>query len=207
MIVVIDYGAGNTKSVMRALEKNGIQALLSSDKSAIESADGLILPGVGAFPLAMEELEKRQLIDVIKQEMAKGKPLLGICLGMQLLVDGSDEHRYTKGFGFIPGECHLLPASHAFPVPHMGWNELDIKHAKPLTQGLENDYVYFVHSYAVEVDPQYIEASCEYMQEIPAVISYKNVYGAQFHPEKSGEVGHKLLRNFKEIVYEYTTSN
>lgn len=207
MIVVIDYGAGNTKSVMRALEKNAIQALLSSDKSAIESADGLILPGVGAFPLAMEELEKRQLIDVIKQEVEQGKPLLGICLGMQLLVDGSDEHRYTKGFGFIPGECKKLPSSHTFPVPHMGWNELDVKQDKPLTQGLENDYVYFVHSYAVEVAPQYIEASCEYMQEIPAVISYKNVYGAQFHPEKSGEVGHKLLRNFKEIVYEHTTSN
>ncbi|MGX6970999.1 imidazole glycerol phosphate synthase subunit HisH [Vagococcus bubulae] len=207
MIVVIDYGAGNTKSVIRALEKNDIQAVLSSDKRDIESANGLILPGVGAFPLAMEELEKRQLIDVIKQEVAKGKPLLGICLGMQLLVDGSDEHRYTKGFGFIPGECKQLPASHTFPVPHMGWNQLDIKQNTPLTRGIANEYVYFVHSYAVDVAPIYIEASCQYSQEIPAVISYKNVYGTQFHPEKSGEVGHKLLRNFKEIVYEYTTSN
>ena len=207
MIVVIDYGAGNTKSVMRALDKNSIDAILSSDKKEIASADGLILPGVGAFPHAMEELEKRDLIDVIRNEVTEGKPLLGICLGMQLLVDSSDEHRHTKGFGFIPGECKKLPATHKYPVPHMGWNELNVKQNKRLTQGINHKYVYFVHSYAVDVASPYVEASCEYMQDIPAVISYKNVYGTQFHPEKSGEIGHKLLRNFKEIVYEYTSGN
>jgi len=207
MIAVIDYGAGNTKSVMRALEKNGIEAVLSQNREVISSADGLILPGVGAFPLAMEELEKRGLIQVIKEAVGKGTPLLGICLGMQLLVQSSDEHRYTKGFGFIPGGCKKIEASQNYPVPHMGWNELKLTQDNDLTVGLADEYVYFVHSYAVDVPSEFILATCEYQSDIPAIIADKNVYGTQFHPEKSGDIGHRLLRNFKEIVYENSTSN
>lgn len=207
MIIVIDYDAGNTRNVMRALTKIGLESKLSSDISEIKAADGLILPGVGAFPLAMQELEKRGLVEVIKNAVAKGKPLLGVCLGMQLLLEGSEEHHYTKGFGFIPGDCKLIPKKAGMPVPHMGWNQLKIVRENALTKGIADEYVYFVHSYYTDVPQEFINAKSEYSISIPAMISSDNVFGAQFHPEKSGEVGQAILLNFKEYVYANSTRN
>ncbi|MBS7577246.1 MULTISPECIES: imidazole glycerol phosphate synthase subunit HisH [unclassified Enterococcus] len=207
MIIVIDYDAGNTRNVMRALTKIGLESKLSSDAAEIRAADGLILPGVGAFPLAMQALEKRGLVEVIKAAVAKGKPLLGVCLGMQLLLESSEEHHYTKGFGFIPGSCKLIPSQSGFPVPHMGWNQLKVQQENALTKGINGEYVYFVHSYYTDVPNAYLDAVSQYSMTVPAIISNGNVFGAQFHPEKSGETGQEILLNFKEYVYANSTRN
>ena len=135
-IAVIDYDAGNTANVLRALNKIGVDAVLTADQAVIQSADGLILPGVGAFPTAMAELEKRDLIATIKSAVATGTPLLGICLGMQLLLDASEEHVLTDGLGLIPGICRAIPAGDNLKVPHMGWNQLDVVKPTALTANL-----------------------------------------------------------------------
>ena len=184
MIIVIDYDAGNTANVLRALKKIGVQAELSSDPTKILAARGLILPGVGAYPAAMAELTKRGLVPVIKEAVAKGAPLLGICLGMQVLTEVGLEHQETKGLGFIPGVCREIKATKNMPVPHMGWNNLTVKHESPLTDGLEGQSVYFVHSYFTDVPKEYIDVTANYGIDVPAMIHKDNVYGAQFHPEK-----------------------
>ncbi|MGV3050470.1 imidazole glycerol phosphate synthase subunit HisH [Streptococcus hyovaginalis] len=199
MIRVIDYDAGNTANVLRALEKIGVAAELTADPEKILSATGLILPGVGAFPSAMAELEKRQLLPAIQTAVAAGKPFLGICLGMQLLLDQGLEHQPTKGLGLIPGVCRPIPAKDGYPVPHMGWNQLEVKQKNPLTDGLDDQSVYFVHSYFTAVEPEYIDATADYSREIPAMISKGNVLGAQFHPEKSGQVGLGILTKFAAL--------
>lgn len=196
MIIVIDYDAGNTANVLRALKKIGVQAELSSDPTKILAARGLILPGVGAYPAAMAELTKRGLVPVIKEAVAKGAPLLGICLGMQVLTEVSLEHQETKGLGFIPGVCREIKATKNMPVPHMGWNNLTVKHESPLTDGLEGQSVYFVHSYFTDVPKEYIDVTANYGIDVPAMIHKDNVYGAQFHPEKSGDVGLGILKKF-----------
>ncbi|WFM82268.1 imidazole glycerol phosphate synthase subunit HisH [Streptococcus ruminicola] len=196
MIIVIDYDAGNTANVLRALKKIGVQAELSSDPTKILAARGLILPGVGAYPAAMAELTKRGLVPVIKEAVAKGAPLLGICLGMQVLTEVGLEHQETKGLGFIPGVCREIKASKNMPVPHMGWNNLTVKHESPLTDGLEGQSVYFVHSYFTDVPKEYIDVTANYGIDVPAMIHKDNVYGAQFHPEKSGDVGLGILKKF-----------
>lgn len=196
MIIVIDYDAGNTANVLRALKKIGVQAELSSDPTKILAARGLILPGVGAYPAAMAELTKRGLVPVIKEAVAKGAPLLGICLGMQVLTEVGLEHQETKGFGFIPGVCREIKATKNMPVPHMGWNNLTVKHESPLTDGLEGKSVYFVHSYFTDVPKEYIDVTANYGIDVPAMIHKDNVYGAQFHPEKSGDVGLGILKKF-----------
>jgi len=196
MIIVIDYDAGNTANVLRALEKIGVTAELSADKEKILDADGLILPGVGAYPTAMAELERRGLVAVIKEAVAQGVPLLGICLGMQILTEKGLEHEETDGLGFIPGVCRAIPASKEQPVPHMGWNDLAVKQASPLTDGLDGQAVYFVHSYFTDVPSQYIDVTADYSIEVPAMIHKDNVYGAQFHPEKSGDIGLGILEKF-----------
>lgn len=196
MIIVIDYDAGNTANVLRALKKIGVQAELSSDPTKILAARGLILPGVGAYPAAMAELTKRGLIPVIKEAVAKGAPLLGICLGMQVLTEVGLEHQETKGLGFIPGVCREIKATKNMPVPHMGWNNLTVKHESPLTDGLEGKSVYFVHSYFTDVPKEYIDVTANYGIDVPAMIHKDNVYGAQFHPEKSGDVGLGILKKF-----------
>src|SRR5574337_288618 len=145
-IAVIDYDAGNTANVLRALEKLGVTAVLTADQNVIKAADGIILPGVGAFPTAMAELEKRDLITSLKTAVASGIPLLGICLGMQLLLDASEEHRFTEGLGLIPGTCRAIPTRKGLKVPHMGWNNLSVHRDTMLTKGLQGNYVYFVHS-------------------------------------------------------------
>lgn len=199
MIVVIDYDAGNTANVLRALDKVGVEAVLSSDPQVIREATGLILPGVGAYPSAMQELHQRGLVDVIKETVATGTPLLGICLGMQVLTEVGLEHEETEGLGFIPGACRPIPYQDGFPVPHMGWNNLRVKQETPLTPNLEDASVYFVHSYYTDVPEEYIDVTAEYSMEVPAMIHKDNVYGAQFHPEKSGEVGLGILKHFVEI--------
>ena len=196
MIIVIDYDAGNTANVLRALKKIGVQAELSSDPTKILAARGLILPGVGAYPAAMAELTKRGLVPVIKEAVAKGAPLLGICLGMQVLTEVGLEHQETKGLGFIPGVCREIKATKNMPVPHMGWNNLTVKHESPLTDGLEAKSVYFVHSYFTDVPKEYIDVTANYGIDVPAMIHKDNVYGAQFHPEKSGDVGLGILKKF-----------
>lgn len=196
MIIVIDYDAGNTANVLRALKKIGVQAELSSDPTKILAARGLILPGVGAYPAAMAELTKRGLVPVIKEAVAKGAPLLGICLGMQVLTEVGLEHQETKGLGFIPGVCREIKATKNMPVPHMGWNNLTVKHESPLTDGLEGQFVYFVHSYFTDVPKEYIDVTANYGIDVPAMIHKDNVYGAQFHPEKSGDVGLGILKKF-----------
>ncbi|MCO4625894.1 glutamine amido transferase [Streptococcus infantarius subsp. infantarius] len=196
MIIVIDYDAGNTANVLRALKKIGVQAELSSDPTKILAARGLILPGVGAYPAAMAELTKRGLVPVIKEAVAKGAPLLGICLGMQVLTEVGLEHQETKGLGFIPGVCREIKATKNMPVPHMGWNNLTVKYESPLTDGLEGQSVYFVHSYFTDVPKEYIDVTANYGIDVPAMIHKDNVYGAQFHPEKSGDVGLGILKKF-----------
>lgn len=196
MIIVIDYDAGNTANVLRALKKIGVQAELSSDPTKILAARGLILPGVGAYPAAMAELTKRGLVPVIKEAVAKGAPLLGICLGMQVLTEVGLEHQETKGLGFIPGVCREIKATKNMPVPHMGWNNLTVKHETPLTEELEGQSVYFVHSYFTDVPKEYIDVTADYGIDVPAMIHKDNVYGAQFHPEKSGDVGLGILKKF-----------
>lgn len=196
MIIVIDYDAGNTANVLRALKKIGVQAELSSDPTKILAARGLILPGVGAYPAAMAELTKRGLVPVIKEAVAKRAPLLGICLGMQVLTEVGLEHQETKGLGFIPGVCREIKATKNMPVPHMGWNNLTVKHESPLTDGLEGQSVYFVHSYFTDVPKEYIDVTANYGIDVPAMIHKDNVYGAQFHPEKSGDVGLGILKKF-----------
>ena len=196
MIIVIDYDAGNTANVLRALKKIGVQAELSSDPTKILAARGLILPGVGAYPAAMAELTKRGLVPVIKEAVAKGAPLLGICLGMQVLTEVGLEHQETRGLGFIPGVCREIKATKNMPVPHMGWNNLTVKHETPLTEELEGQSVYFVHSYFTDVPKEYIDVTANYGIDVPAMIHKDNVYGAQFHPEKSGDVGLGILKKF-----------
>ena len=196
MLIVIDYDAGNTANVLRALEKIGVRAELSADPEKVLSATGLILPGVGAYPAAMAELEKRGLVSAIKEAVANGIPLLGICLGMQILTEKGLEHEETMGLGFIPGVCRAIPASKDRPVPHMGWNSLQVEQETALTAGLSGQDVYFVHSYFTDVPKEYIDVTADYGLQIPAMIHKDKVFGAQFHPEKSGDVGLGILEKF-----------
>ena len=196
MLIVIDYDAGNTANVLRALEKIGVRAELSADPEKILSATGLILPGVGAYPAAMAELEKRGLVSAIKEAVANGIPLLGICLGMQILTEKGLEHEETMGLGFIPGVCRAIPASKDRPVPHMGWNSLQLEQETALTAGLSGQDVYFVHSYFTDVPKEYIDVTADYGLQIPAMIHKDQVFGVQFHPEKSGDVGLGILEKF-----------
>ncbi|MFK4567161.1 imidazole glycerol phosphate synthase subunit HisH [Enterococcus sp. UD-01] len=200
MIIIIDYDTGNTRNVQKALNYIGLDNKISADPTEIKAADGLILPGVGAFSLAMAALKERQLISVIKEAAAKGTPILGVCLGMQLLLEGSMENGFTEGLGLIEGLCEKLPEEAAFPVPHMGWNQLLITKETPLTKAVADEYVYFVHSYYADCELEAIDALAQYSIKVPAMISKGNIYGTQFHPEKSSDAGLTILKNFKEVV-------
>ncbi|MBP0970680.1 MAG: imidazole glycerol phosphate synthase subunit HisH [Oscillospiraceae bacterium] len=200
MIAVIDYGAGNLFSVCNALTYLNIAHTVTKDAEALDRADAIILPGVGAFPAAMESLRATGLVDTIKAN-AKKKPLLGICLGMQMLFDRSDENGDCDGLGLIAGEVHRIPSKNVI-IPHMGWNELVITQDSPLLKDIETPvYTYFVHSYQAFCDDQNIIAYCDYDGKIPALVTDgKFVFGAQYHPEKSGEKGLQMLRNFEELA-------
>ncbi len=197
MIAIIDYGAGNIFSVKNALDFLGIDGILTADPKEIEAADAIILPGVGAFPKAMEMLQQDGLDQVISREAHK-KPFLGICLGMQLLFEESFEFSPCKGLGLIPGTVEKMEPD-GLVIPHMGWNRLEMKQPCPILEGLSDPaYVYFVHSYMAKTSPEYPAATVTYGElEIPAMVfDGKTVYGAQFHPEKSGAIGLEILRKF-----------
>ena len=200
MIAIIDYGAGNIFSVKNALDYLGLENSLVSDAESIKSADAVILPGVGAFPAAMEKLGNSGLIDVIKEE-AKRKPFLGICLGMQMLFEKGYEFEECDGLGLISGSVRFMDEPDLI-IPHMGWNKLEKLNDCPLLNGLgDNEYVYFVHSYKAECEDENIAAYSEYGGRVPALVfDGKFVYGAQFHPEKSGDTGLKILKNFGELI-------
>ena len=197
MIAVIDYGAGNLKSVTKALSYLGFTNEIVSDPSALEQADALILPGVGAFPKCMAALEESGMTAEIKKQAEK-KPLLGICLGMQMLLDSSTELGHTRGLGLIPGTVEKIETP--YKLPHIGWNSLKIINGNPLTAGLsDGDYVYFVHSFCAQTAYQYLALTTFYGPAVTAMVARGNVYGCQFHPEKSGDVGMTILKNFGEL--------
>jgi glutamine amidotransferase len=197
-LVIIDYGLGNLRSIEKALQYIGTDVAISNEPSAIDRADALVLPGVGAFRDAMMHFST--LERVVKDAVEEGKPLLGICLGMQMLVSESEEGGLHRGIDIIPGRVKRFPTS-LLKVPHMGWNTLIIKKEIPLLKYVENGmFVYFVHSYFVRTGTDYQVALCDYGIDFPAVITNEagNVVGTQFHPEKSGATGLRMLRNFVE---------
>ncbi|MEQ2528821.1 imidazole glycerol phosphate synthase subunit HisH [Robertmurraya yapensis] len=202
MIGIIDYGMGNLFSVSKALERLGVDYFISEEKEELLSADALILPGVGAFPDAMERLNETGLTEMIQQFVESGKPLLGICLGMQLLFEQSEENKLTKGLAILPGEVVRFTGED-YKVPHMGWNRLKFNNSSTILANIEEDFVYFVHSYYVKTSARdVVIASCKYDVEVPAVVGRGNVFGMQFHPEKSGKLGMELLQNFTELTRE-----
>lgn len=195
MIAIIDYGAGNLFSVKNALDFLGEESVITADPAVLKVADGLILPGVGAFPDAMRMLRASGLADVIKEEAKAGKPLLGICLGMQVLFEKGMEFEETEGLALIPGTVDRIKTDKK--IPHMGYNELIFGEPSPLLCGIEEgDCVYFVHSFMANTEKKYIAASCDYGTSVTALVQNNNIYGAQFHPEKSGTVGLTILKNF-----------
>ena len=195
MIGIIDYGAGNLFSLKNALDFLGLKNIITSSADEIKDADQLILPGVGAFPDAMKMLERSGLTQTIIEESAK-KPLLGICLGMQLLFEYGYEFEKVKGLGLIPGEVNHIVAP-GLKIPHMGWSDVLIENQCELSKGINpGDRFYYVHSYKAVTDKKYVSVYSEYGEYIPGLVFKDKVYGTQFHPEKSGEIGLKILRNF-----------
>lgn len=200
MIAIIDYGMGNLFSVEKAFVKLGAEVVVTSSPEAILQADKVVLPGVGAFGDCMKNLIRYGLVDVIHKVIERGTPFLGICLGLQLLFEGSEEDPEVKGLGIFPGRVRKIVAP-TFKVPHMGWNNLEvIGDSQLFTQMDQETYVYFVHSYhAVPEDPSLITAVTQYGGPVTAAIGRGNVQAVQFHPEKSGTVGLAMLSNFKEM--------
>ncbi len=196
-IVIIDYGMGNLHSVNKALKYVGAEVEVTSEATKIAKADKVILPGVGAFGDCMLNLEKYGLVPVIKETLASGKPFLGICLGLQLLFEGSEEAPGIQGLGFFKGQVEKIKTD--LKVPHMGWNSLVLKNPSPLLAKSADGYVYFVHSFhAVPEDKAIITAVCNYGIEVTAAVGRANVQAVQFHPEKSSKVGLGILQAFKE---------
>lgn len=196
-IAVIDYGVGNLSSVTKALEYLGLKGQITSDPGQIERSNAIILPGVGAFPDAAAKLFDSGLDRVIVNQSEK-KPVLGICLGMQLLFEESSEIRVTKGLGLIPGVIRKIPTE--FKLPHIGWNSLEPAGDHPLIKQIRTgDHVYFVHSYCAVTPAENVVAVTDYGSKVTAMVGRGNVYGCQFHPEKSGETGLQILRNFGEL--------
>jgi imidazole glycerol-phosphate synthase subunit HisH len=194
-IAIIDYGLGNLRSVIRGLEKAGAQAVITCDAAEIASADGLVLPGVGAFSEGMEQLGP---LKTTVTEAARSVPLLGICLGMQMLMETSEEHGLHQGLGLIPGSVRKFPRKPGFKIPHMGWNSLKIENRDhPLLAGFgKEEYVYFVHSFYADTTPAYTLTSTNYICPFASSVMKGNTFGVQFHPEKSGAVGLRMLENF-----------
>lgn len=198
MIGIIDYGAGNLFSLKNALDFLGLENIITASAEEIKIADRLILPGVGAFPDAMRMLERSGLRSTIVEEAGK-KPFLGICLGMQLLFDYGYEFKKVKGLGLIPGKVSRIEAP-GLKIPHMGWSDVKIENKCELAEGIkEGDRFYYVHSYKAETEKRYVSLYSEYGEYIPGLVFKGNIYGTQFHPEKSGEIGLKLLRNFSKL--------
>lgn len=205
MIGIVDYGMGNLFSVSQALKRLEVPYFISEKKTELIAADGLILPGVGSFKDAMVRLNETGLADMLHDYVKRGKPLLGICLGMQLLFEESEENGLTRGLALLPGKVVRFPGitekGETYKVPHMGWNRLEWVEASPITVGLEEDYAYFVHSFYAKIyNLENVIAKTTYDVEVPAVVGKRNVFGMQFHPEKSSKLGVELLRNFTKLV-------
>jgi glutamine amidotransferase len=206
LIGIIDYGMGNLHSVKNALARLEIPHFVSENLAELENASGLILPGVGSFKDAMNILNENGISDFIHRIVQEGKPLLGICLGMQLLFETSEENGISEGLSLLPGHVKRFrgktPDGESYKVPHMGWNQLEIHDSdSPLMDGIADGYVYFVHSYLVRTEvSEVLIATANYNQAVPAVVGRGNVFGTQFHPEKSSEVGLNILTNFGKIV-------
>ena len=201
MIAIIDYDAGNIKSVEKALKYLGEDAVITRDREEILSADKVILPGVGAFGDAMYNLKKYGLDEVLREVAKRQIPLLGICLGLQLLFERSDETPGVEGLGILKGEILRIPDCPGLKIPHMGWNSLHLQNDGRLFRGIEEDaYVYFVHSYYLKAkEEQIVKATTEYGAHIHASVEMDNVFACQFHPEKSSDVGLRILKNFVEL--------
>lgn len=198
MIAIIDYGAGNLRSVSNALEHMNVPHLISSDPGEIASADGVILPGVGAFGQAMNEIRGRGMTEAIIGAARSGRPFLGICVGMQLLFEESEENPGVPGLGLIPGKVVRFREADGLKVPHMGWNQIKITGRSRILDGLAEDaYMYFVHSYcALAAQREHVSATSEYGMIFDAAVEDGMLFGVQFHPEKSGEMGQSILRRF-----------
>lgn len=202
MIAIIDYGAGNIMSVQKALDHIGCEAEVTSDADRILAADGAILPGVGSFGDAMDNLNKSGLVSAVKQFTASGKPFLGICLGLQILFDQSEESPDVQGLSILGGEVNRFPSDMALKIPHIGWNSIKYNSDCPIFKGLpETPYVYFVHSYYLKAnDDNVVSATADYGINFHAAVWKDNVFATQFHPEKSGNVGLQILKNFAELT-------
>ena len=199
MIAVVDYGVGNLFSLKSSLSAIGADAVVTNDPKLIKSADHVILPGVGAFGDAARKLRETGMFDLMKEIAASGTPMLGICVGMQLLFEKSLEFGEHEGLGLLPGTVDAIAPRLSLPldIPHMGWNSLEMKQNSPLFAGIaDGAFVYFVHSFAAFGCEEYTTATVEYEIDLTAAVQRNNVYGTQFHPEKSGPVGLAILKNF-----------
>lgn len=199
MIAIVDYDAGNIKSVEKALQYIGENPLVTRDTEKILKADKVIVPGVGAFEDAMRKMDGYHLTPVLRDIAKKGIPVLGICLGLQLFFDRSDESEHdVPGLSLLPGEIVRFPETEGYKIPHMGWNSIHINPKSRLLRGIpENSYFYFVHSYYLKAKQlEDVAATTEYIVDVHAAVEHDNIYATQFHPEKSGEVGLKILENF-----------
>jgi glutamine amidotransferase len=197
MVTIINYGSGNLKSIRNGFLKVGVEPEITQDPQKMLDADALILPGVGAFGSAMGNLQKYH--EVILNHIEEGKPFLGICLGLQLLLSGSEESPGIKGLDIFPGNVIRLPPGQK--IPHMGWNQLNIKRECAILEGIGKEYFYFVHSFYAHPDnEEVVSATTSYGMDVPAVFCRDNVFATQFHPEKSGEVGLKILKNFVDLL-------
>lgn len=203
MIAIIDYGVGNLRSVEKAFHFIGAEAVVSSDKEFILGADGVVLPGVGAFADAMDSLRKAGMVEVVKEVVKSGKPLFGICLGMQLLFEYSEEGgQRVEGLGLFKGSIRLLPKDMNLKIPHMGWNSIDLRKDCPIFKGLpEKPYVYFVHSYYLTAEERdMVTASTDYGMKFDVAIGKGRTFATQFHPEKSGDIGLTILKNWVNLL-------
>lgn len=202
MIAIVDYDAGNIKSVEKALSYIGEKPLVTRNLQDIKRADKVIVPGVGAFEDAMGKMARFRLVDLLREVTAEGTPILGICLGLQLFFDSSEESKnHVQGLGLLPGKIVRFPTTDGFKIPHMGWNSISIAPDSKLLKGIPNhSYVYFVHSYYLQAENTGdVAATTDYIVNVHAAAEHGNIFATQFHPEKSGEVGLQILRNFASM--------
>ena len=204
MIAIIDYGAGNLQSVKKAFDFIGAESVITNDPKVILSADKILLPGVGSFGDAMDSMQKNGLVETVKECALSGKPFLGICLGLQLLFEESEESPGVKGLGIFKGKIKKFSSDMGLKIPHIGWNSLEIKQKDTLFKGIpENSYVYFVHSYYLHAeDEEDIATVTNYGIDFHSAVGKNNIFATQFHPEKSGDVGLQILRNFASMGVE-----